>query len=103
VKIENFTGDDLRLIHLINASLSDEREAGRKSEVYMLDLSQFSGTRFKRNLKVLDFSNGYLTLKDTGGKAALRVGDTPNKLLGILRRGPSFELTQLSEFSPKPN
>jgi hypothetical protein len=34
---------DLRLLHLVDGSLSDERHAGRRSEVYMLDLSQFSG------------------------------------------------------------
>ncbi|MCH8294123.1 ATP-binding protein, partial [Candidatus Poribacteria bacterium] len=36
---------DLRLIHLVRASLSDIHEAGRRYEVYMLDLSQFSGER----------------------------------------------------------
>jgi hypothetical protein len=87
---------DLRLIHLINAGLSDEREAGRRSEVYMLDLSQFSGTRFRRNLKVLDFTKQFLVLKDTGGSGAARTGETPKKLLSILRRGPLFELSQLS-------
>ncbi len=83
---------DLRFIHLINGSLSDERQAGKKSEVYMLDLSQFSGTRFKRNLSVLDFTKGHLVLKNTGAKAEPRTGDTPKKLLGILRRGPLFSL-----------
>ena len=46
---------DLRLIHLIDSSLSDKREAGRLLKVYMLDLSQFSGQRLKKRLKVLDF------------------------------------------------
>jgi hypothetical protein len=88
---------DLRLIHLINAGLSDERQAGCRSEVYMLDLSQFSGTRFKRNLKVLDFVRGYLVLKSTGGAAEARPGDTPRKLLSILRRGPLFQLSTLTD------
>jgi len=79
---------DLRFIHLINASLSDERHAGRRSEVYMLDLSQFSGTRFKRNLKVLDFTKGHLVLKSTGVPAPPRPGDTPKKLQGIYAAGP---------------
>jgi hypothetical protein len=87
---------DLRIIHLINASLSDERHAGRRSEVYMLDLSQFSGTRLKKNLKVLDFTKTYLVLKETGGSEGPRLGDTPKKLQGILRRGPLFELESLS-------
>lgn len=90
---------DLRLIHLINASLSDEKQAGRRAEVYMLDLSQFSGTRFKRNLRVLDFTKGHLVLKQTGGSADIRRGDTPKRLQGILRRGPLFELSELKSFA----
>lgn len=89
---------DLRLIHLINGSLSDEREAGRRSEVYMLDLSQFSGMRFKRNLLVLDFTKDYLVLKRTGGTTPSRPGDTADKLKNILRRGPLFPLSDLSAF-----
>lgn len=86
---------DLRFIHLINASLSDERHAGRRAEVYMLDLSQFSGSRFKHHLRVLDFTKGYLVLKNTGSKAEPKPGDTPKRLLGILRRGPLFPLEVL--------
>lgn len=87
---------DLRLIHLVNSSLSDEKLAGHRSEVYALDLSQFSSSRIKRNLKVLDFQSDQLVLKTTGEKADLRRGDTPNKLLGILRRGPAFELSKFT-------
>lgn len=90
---------DLRLFHLINAGLSDEREAGRRSEVYMLDLSQFSASRFKRNLKVLDFTKDHLVLKNTGGTASPRPGDTPKRLLAILRRGPAFDLSALSHLT----
>jgi hypothetical protein len=88
---------DLRLIHLINSSLSDERQADHKSEVYMLDLSQFSGMRFRRNLRVLDFTRDHLILKDTGGESAPRRGDSPKKLLSILRRGPAYQLSNLSQ------
>ena len=49
---------DGRLIHLVRASLSDIREQGRKYEVYMLDLSQFSSVRFKLRIKTLDFQKG---------------------------------------------
>ena len=35
---------DLRMLHLINASLSDPHHAGQRSEVYLLDLSQYSGS-----------------------------------------------------------
>ncbi|WP_136626359.1 hypothetical protein [Bradyrhizobium macuxiense] len=89
---------DLRLIHLINSSVSDERLAGHRSEVYMLDLSQFASSRFKRNIRVLDFVNNHLVLKSTGAGSDVRPGDTPNKLLGILRRGPAFELSNFTPF-----
>lgn len=93
---------DLRLIHLINASLSDEHHAGRRSEAYMLDLSQFSGTRFKHNLKVLDFTKNYLVLKSTGSAVAPRLGDSPRKLQGILRRGSLFNLDSLTGYGRRP-
>ena len=86
---------DLRLIHLIHASLSDEHHGGQRSEVYMLDLSQFSATRFRRKLRVLDFTKNHLVLKSTGGGDEPRKGDTPKKLQGILRRGPLFQLEAL--------
>jgi len=86
---------DLRLIHLIDPSLSDEHEAGRRSEVYMLDLSQFSGQRLKKRLKVLDFVSGHLVLKQTGTDIAAKSGVTPKQRLGILRRGPLFALAPL--------
>jgi hypothetical protein len=88
---------DLRLTHLVDGSLSDEKHAGHRSEVYMLDLSQFSGQRLKRKLKVLDFEAGYLVLKATGTKDPHKIGSTPNQRLGILRRGPLFELAQIGE------
>lgn len=88
---------DLRMIHLINASLSDEHHAGRRSEVYMLDLSEFSGARFKHNLRVLDFIKNHLALKNTGSKEPVKHGDTPKGLLAILRRGPIFDLTKVSQ------
>ena len=45
---------DLRMLHLINGSLSDAHHAGHRSEVYLLDLSQYSGSRLKQKLHVLD-------------------------------------------------
>lgn len=93
---------DLRLLHLINAGLSDERHAGHRSEVYMLDLSQFSGTRFKRNLKVLDLMKDHLVLMSTGESEPPKSGDTPKKLQSILRRGPAYELANLSSLNVVP-
>jgi hypothetical protein len=88
---------DLRLTHLVERSLSDEREAGRRSEVYMLDLSQYSGQRLKRKLKVLDFSSGNLVLKETGTTKAVRTGATSKQRLGILRRSPLLDLKLITE------
>lgn len=87
---------DLRLLHLISASLSDEHQAGRRAEVFMLDLSQFSGERLKKNLRVLDFVGGHIVVKETGTTRPVRIGDKPKKLQGLLRRGPLFALNFLT-------
>ncbi len=87
---------DLRLTHLVSASLSDEHQAGRRFEVFMLDLSQFSGQRLKKHLKVLDFEAGHIVLKETGTNVPTKIGNTPKKRLGLLRRGPLFELSELN-------
>jgi hypothetical protein len=34
---------DLRLVHLLNSSVSDHHHAGKKAEAYLLDMSQYSG------------------------------------------------------------
>jgi Cdc6-like AAA superfamily ATPase len=87
---------DLRMLHLINSSLSDEHRAGQRSEVYLLDLSQYSGIRLKQHIRVLDFEGDHLVLKRTRTNAAPQPGDTPKKLIGILRRGPIYELKALT-------
>ena len=89
---------DLRMLHLINPSLSDPHQAGRRSEVYLLDLSQYSGSRLKQRLRVLDFERGHMVLKRTRSTEPTSVGGTARQLVALLRRGPNFELTQLSEF-----
>ena len=88
---------DGRLIHLVRASLSDIQEQGRKYEVYMLDLSQFSSERFKLRIKTLDFQKGYIVFRETGTTNKPTIGNTSVRLLGILRRGPLFKLEQLSD------
>jgi hypothetical protein len=60
---------DLRILHLINASLSDPHHVGRRSEVYLLDLSEYTGARLKQKLWVLDLESGHLCLK-TGAQPA---------------------------------
>jgi hypothetical protein len=88
---------DLRLLHLVEPSLSDEHHAGQRSEVYMLDLSQFVGQRVKRKLNMLDFEGGHFVLKQTGTSNAPKSGHTPNLRLSILRRAPLFQLETLEE------
>jgi hypothetical protein len=86
---------DVRIVHLVASSLSDKREAGRRAEVFMLDLSQFSGQRLKKRLHVLDFVDSHLVLKQTSSKVPDQRGDSPAKLLDILRRGPSLDLSTI--------
>jgi hypothetical protein len=86
---------NLRLVHLIEPSLSDEHQAGVRAEVFMLDLSQFAGQRLKRKLHVLDLRDGGWVLKVTGTTQLPRKGDTPNKRLSILRRAPLLKLEDL--------
>jgi len=88
---------DLRMLHLINNSLSDPHHAGQRSEVYLLDLSQYSGARLKQGLHVLDFERGHIVMKRTRSNEPVRAGDTVLKLLSLLRRAPAFELAQLSQ------
>ena len=88
---------DGRLIHLVRASLSDIQKAGRRYEVYMLDLSQFASERFKLRIKTLDFQKGYIVFRETGTTNEPTIGNTSKRLSGILRRGPLFDLKQLSD------
>lgn len=100
---------DLRLLHLINASVSDQHSAGTRSEVIMLDLSQFSGDRLKKDLTVLDLDDGTLVIKTTGSRSKQAKSsrsrqtkaNTPRRLLELLRRGPVFELKDLALAIPK--
>jgi hypothetical protein len=87
---------DVRLIHLIDPSLSDARHAGVRHEVFMLDLSQYSGQRLKQRLRVLDFVKDHIILRETRKKGVLTVGDNARKLNALLRRAPEFELQRLS-------
>lgn len=86
---------DLRLLHLINASLSDPQHVGRRSEVYLLDLSEYTGARLKQKLWVLGLEGGHLLLKRTRSNEQPRIGDTPRRLVAILRLGPAFPLERL--------
>ena len=87
---------DVRLVHVINSSVSDTHRSGQRAEAYILDLSQFSGERFKKYLKVLDFESGHIVLRETGTTKAPRLGNTPRRLITILRGAPDFALDLLT-------
>jgi hypothetical protein len=87
---------DLRLLHLIHSSLSDAHHVGRRSEVYLLDLSEYTGARLKQKLWVLDLEAGHLQLKRTRSTEEARAGDNARRLVAILRNGPLFPLDSLS-------
>jgi hypothetical protein len=87
---------DVRLLHLLEPSLSDTHRAGERSEVYMLDLSQYSGQRLKHNVRVLDFRHGHFETRVTRVEAQRGVGDTPRRLITIFRAAPQFPLEALA-------
>ncbi len=88
---------DLRMVHLIASSISDEHKAGHRSEVYMLDLSRFTGSRLKQKLTVLDFNKNIIVTKRTGTKEPPKEGKTSRAVLGILRRAPELPLEMLEQ------
>jgi len=83
---------EVRLTHLIDPSISGGR-AGERFEVFMLDLSQFSGARLKQAIRVLDLEKGVIVAKMTGQKKSTRAGRTPRQLVSIYRAGPVLPLT----------
>lgn len=87
---------DLRLNHLIDPSLSDPHHAGERSEVYMLDLSQFSGARLKQGVRVLDLVGGSIVSRKTGEKASAKKAGTPRQLNTILRAAPLLPLVDFA-------
>jgi len=87
---------DLRLIHLVHGSISHEREAGRRFEVYMLDISQYTSDRVKKNIKVLELEEGVLVLRETGKNSSIiKRGVGSLGLVGLLRKAPVFNLSDL--------
>ena len=97
---------DVRMIHLLDAGVSDPHAAGHRFEAYMLDLSQFSGLRLKQGIRVLDLSRGRIVSRQTrerqsperrNSTPALRIGDTPLKAIAIMRAAPTFPLSRFSD------
>lgn len=89
---------DARLIHLIDASLSDGRQAGVRSEVFTLDLSQYSSDRLKQGIRVLDLENGALVSKQTRSSRAdgtsARKYSGESELIPMLRIAPQISLKE---------
>jgi AAA ATPase domain len=88
---------DVRLVHLLDSGVSDSHAAGQRSEAFMLDLSQFSGSRLKQRIQVLEFSGGRIVSRQTRTSQAPRSGDTPRQVISILRGAPTFSLSRVSE------
>jgi len=86
---------DVRLIHLVDSGVSDSHQAGTRFEAFMLDLSQFSGSRLKQKITVLDFADGRFVSKQTRSGGPVRRGGTALELIALLRRAPEFELLKL--------
>lgn len=87
---------DSRLVHLVSAGVSDPSQAGIRFEAFMLDLSQFSGSRLKQRINVLDFEDGHFVSRQTRIANVKEVGGTARQLIGILRKAPQFSLERLS-------
>jgi len=93
---------DQRLIHLVDGGVSDPHSAGHRSEAFMLDLSQFSGSRLKQGIRVLDFVGGRIVSRKTRGAnvpGSDRTGDTPLRVIAILRGAPAFPLDNLADLA----
>ncbi|BCW56401.1 MULTISPECIES: ATP-binding protein [unclassified Arthrobacter] len=86
---------DVRMIHLVDSGVSDAHQAGSRFEAYMLDLSQFSGSRLKQRITVLDFEDGHFVSKQTRSGVAPQRGGTSLQLIGLLRKAPVLPLKRL--------
>lgn len=88
---------DLRMIHLVKSSLSEAHAAGERSEVYMLDLSEYSGSRLKKYLTVIELKGDILVLRKTGKDGRQVDANTPRKVVQIFRTGPELPLSMFTE------
>jgi len=85
---------DMRFTHLIQATLSDQRKAGKKYEAYMLALSEFADVRLRRSLEILDLESGSWVARLTGTRGSKQrlVG---TQLRDKLRRAPLVSVDDL--------
>jgi hypothetical protein len=84
---------DLRMIHLVKSSLSEAHAVGERSEVYMLDLSEYSGSRLKKDLTVIELKGDILVLRKTGKDGKQIDADTARKVVQVFRTGPELPLS----------
>lgn len=87
---------EVRMIHMLDASISDPKRAGMRFEVYMLDLSEYTGQRLRRGVHVLNFEGGRLTAQKTGEPHSRREGTAARDVTGIFRRAPELDLAVLT-------
>jgi hypothetical protein len=87
---------EVRMIHMLDASISDPKRAGMRYEVYMLDLSEYTGQRLRRGVHVLNFEGGRLSAQKTGEPRSRREGTAAREVTGIFRRAPELDLAVLT-------
>ncbi|MGO9791749.1 MAG: hypothetical protein ACLP8S_20280 [Solirubrobacteraceae bacterium] len=87
---------EVRMIHMLDASISDPKRAGTRFEVYMLDLSEYTGQRLRRGVHTLNFEGGRLTAQKTGEPQSRREGTRARDVTGIFRRAPELDLAVLT-------
>lgn len=88
---------EFRLLHSVAASVSNQHRAGDASEVFMLDLSQFTGSRLKQKLWVLEIESGRLFAKRTRDAASRRDAPDARDLVAIFRASPEFKLSRMDD------
>jgi len=93
---------DLRMIHLIKSSLSEAHVVGERSQVYLIDLSEYSGSRLKKHLNVLELSGDALAVRRTGKQSSAFIADTARKVVQVFRSSPSLPLARFSDLVSEP-
>lgn len=91
---------DLRLVHLIHRAVSSPHDAGQKTEVFILDLSQYTGSRLKQGLRVFDLEEDAIVVKTTrSSKTKDRRAKSSREVLTLLRTAPVLELETFTDLT----
>jgi hypothetical protein len=88
---------EFRLLHSIAPSVSNPHRAGDASEVFMLDLSQYTGSRLKQKIWVLEIADGNMYSKRTRDTKSRRTGGESRDLIALLRLAPELQLKRFSD------